>query len=144
MIAIDTNILVYSQREDSHFHFNAKAAITELAQGSQLWAIPWPCLHEFLTVVSHPRIYNPPTPLEDALHQIDRWLESPHLEFIGESGDYWPVLKEILKKGNITGPRIHDAKIVAICLQNGVKTLWSADRDFTRAEGLEIINPLIR
>ncbi len=144
MIALDTNILVYSQREDSPFHLQAKKAITGLVEESRAWAIPWPCLHEFLAVLTHPRIFSPPTPLEDALQQVDNWFESPHLELIGESGDYWPVIKQILLKGKITGPRIHDAKIIAICQQNGVKTLWSADRDFTRAAGIEIVNPLLR
>jgi hypothetical protein len=143
MIAVDTNILVYAQREESPFHSPAKKVVTDLAEGSQLWAIPWPCLHEFIVVITHPRIYTPSTPLDDVLKQIDYWLESPHLVLIGESGDYWPGFKELLRKGRITGPRIHDAKIMAVCLQNGVKTLWSADRDFTRMEGLEIRNPLI-
>ena len=143
MIAVDSNILVYAQREDSHFNTKAKAAVTDLAEGNRPWAIPWPCIHEFLTIVTHPRIYTPPTSLENALLQVECWIESPGLELIGESGDYWPVLKGILSKGKITGPRIHDAKIMAVCLQNGVKTLWSADRDFSRVEGLEIRNPLI-
>lgn len=144
MIAIDSNILVYAHRQDSPFYQKADEAVARLAEEKRAWSVPWPCLYEFLAVVTHPKIYNPPTPLEDALQQVENWLESPHLEVIGESGDYWPVIKRILQKGKITGPRIHDAKIVAICLQNGVKTLWSADRDFTRAGGLEIMNPLLR
>ena len=144
MIAVDSNILIYSQRKDSPFYEAADRELTKLAEGGRVWAIPWPCLHEFLAIVTHPRIYQPPTPLDDALLQVEYWLESPRLELIGESGDYWPVLKELLHKGKITGPRIHDAKIIAICLQNGVKTLWSADRDFSRVEGLEIVNPLVK
>lgn len=144
MIAVDSNILIYAQRKDSPFYEAADRELTKLAEGGQIWAIPWPCLHEFLTIVTHPRIYTLPTPLEDALLQVECWLESPRLELIGESGDYWPVLKDLLQKGKIVGPRIHDAKIIAVCKQNGVKILWSADRDFTRVEGLEIKNPLIR
>lgn len=143
MIAIDSNILVYGHRRDSPFHEAADRELTQLAEGGRIWAIPWPCLHEFVAVVTHPRIYDPPTPLPEALSQVECWLASPRLELIGESGDYWPVLKGLLEKGKITGPRIHDARIMAICLQNGVKTLWSTDRDFTRMEGIEIRNPLI-
>lgn len=143
MIAVDSNILVYAHRRDSPFHEAADRELTQLSEGGSVWAIPWPCLHEFLGVVTHPRIYDPPTPLPEALIQVECWLESPRLELIGESGDYWPVLKSLLEKGKITGPRIHDARIMAVCLQNGVKTLWSADRDFTRMGGIEIRNPLI-
>jgi predicted nucleic acid-binding protein len=38
---------------------------------------------------------------------------------------------------------VHDAKIVAICQQHGVEKLWSADRDFSRFQGMEIVNPLL-
>lgn len=64
MIAVDTNILVYAHREDSLFHEQAYACLESLANGGAPWAIPWPCLHEFLAIVTHPRIYRPPTPLK--------------------------------------------------------------------------------
>ena len=75
MIAVDTNILVYAHREDSPFHEAAFERVAELAEGPAVWAIPWPCLHEFLAIVTHPRIYAPPTPLAQALDQVDAWLE---------------------------------------------------------------------
>ena len=61
MIAVDTNILVYAHREDSPFHNTALRRVAELAEGSAMWAIPWPCIHEFLAIVTDPRIYAPPT-----------------------------------------------------------------------------------
>lgn len=143
MIAVDANILIYAHRKDSAFHEAADRELTRLVEGGRVWAIPWPCLHEFLAIVTHPGIYHPPTPLADALIQVECWLESPHLELIGESGDYWPVLKGLLEKGKMVGPRVHDARIAAVCVQNGAKVLWSADRDFSRVEGLEIVNPLV-
>lgn len=60
MIALDTNLLVYAHREDSPWHDAAYARLTELAEGRALWTIPWPCLHESLALVTHPRIYAPP------------------------------------------------------------------------------------
>jgi uncharacterized protein len=62
VIAVDTNILVYAHREDSPFHETASRRIAKLAEGSTIWAIPWPCIHEFVAVATHPRIYKPPTP----------------------------------------------------------------------------------
>ena len=61
MIAVDTNLLVYAHREDSPWHDAAYGSIVELAEGRGPWAIPWPCLHEFLAIVTHPKIYAPPT-----------------------------------------------------------------------------------
>lgn len=60
MIAVDTNVLVFAHRRDSPFHAGATALITQLAEGNAAWAIPWPCVHEFHAIVTHPRIYAPP------------------------------------------------------------------------------------
>src|SRR5215831_7831911 len=56
LIAVDTNILVYSHRPESPFHPAAKKLIEELRRSAALWAIPWPCLHEFVAVATHPKI----------------------------------------------------------------------------------------
>ena len=85
MIAIDTNILVYAVREDSPWHDAALSCVRGAAEGNALWAIAWPCVHEFLAVITHPKIYKPPTSLEDAILQVDYWMESPTLRLIGEA-----------------------------------------------------------
>lgn len=144
MTAVDTNILVYSHREDSTFYRSAFHVIKELAESGSLWAIPWPAMHEFLAIVTHPRIYSPPTPLHDALLQIHRWLECPTLTLIGESGGpYFHYLEHLLEASQVTGARIHDARIAALCLTHGVDELWTADRDFSRFPGLNVKNPIV-
>ncbi len=143
MIAIDTNILVYAHREDSPFHQAAFRRVAELAEGVASWAIPWPCLHEFLAIVTHPRIYAPPTPLARALDQVEAWLESPSLAVLGETAAHWPVLRELLVGGRISGPQVHDARVAALCCQHGVRELWTVDRDFGRFAGINVANPLV-
>jgi uncharacterized protein len=118
--------------------------LTQLSEGSAGWAIPWPCLHEFFAIVTHPRIYDPPTPLSSALEQIEAWLESPSLALLSESGQHWSTLRTMLTAGRIVGPRVHDARVAALCVQHDVRELWSADRDFTRFPALKTVNPLAR
>lgn len=142
MIAVDTNILVYAHRVDSPWHDAAYQAILNLAQGDTAWCIPWPCIHEFLAVVTHPRIYSPPTPLAKALEQVEMWLEAPSLRMLGELAGHWKELKKIVSAGKIMGGAIHDARVAAICVEHGVREIWSADRDFTRV-GLAVRNPLV-
>ncbi len=103
MIAVDTNILVYAHREDSPFHEAAFRRVTELAEGPAIWAIAWPCLHEFLAIVTHPRIYAPPTPLARALDQVDAWLESPTLALLTESATHWPTLRAACRRPHCWG-----------------------------------------
>lgn len=142
MIAVDTNLLVYAHRRDAEWHEAASARLRDLAEGSAGWAIPWPCVHEFLAIVTHPRIFRPPSTLDEATAQMEAWRESPTLVLIGEGPEYWTRLRAVLEAGRVTGPKVHDARIVAICLDHGVRELWSADRDFSRFPNLRVVNPL--
>jgi uncharacterized protein len=143
VIAVDTNILVYAHRRDSPFHAAAAARVRELAEGRAPWALPWPCLHEFYSVVTHPRIYRPPSAGAEAVGQIGAWLEAPSVVLVSEGPAYWAVLARLLAEGKVAGPGVHDARIAALCLVNGVSELWSADRDFSRFPDLRSVNPLV-
>ena len=144
MIAVDTNLLVYAHREDSQWHASAYSVVKDLAESPSIWAIPWPCIHEFLAIVTHQRIYSPPTPLPRALNQVDSWLESPSLILIGESEGYWKELRSAIENGQISGPQIHDARIASLCRFHGIDELWTADRDFGRFPGIVVKNPLVK
>ncbi|HSR68958.1 MAG TPA: TA system VapC family ribonuclease toxin [Acidobacteriota bacterium] len=143
MIAVDTNILVYAHRQDSPWHKQAAEVVRRLAQSPDAWAIPWSVLHEFLAIVTHPRIYRPPTPLPAAVDQVSAWLESPSLVLLTESPAYWRHLQHTLEQGQVSGPRVHDARIAALCADHQVDQLWTFDRDFSRFPTLTPHNPLI-
>ncbi|MGH8875109.1 MAG: type II toxin-antitoxin system VapC family toxin [Acidimicrobiia bacterium] len=143
MIAVDSNLLIYAHRVDSPWHTSAFELVRSLAEGRPAWAIPWPCLHEFLAVATHPRIYQPPSPVEQTLRQVDAWLGSPSLVLLGEGPVYWPRLRQAISVAKATGGRVHDARIAALCLEHRVSELWSADRDLGRFAGLKVRNPLM-
>ena len=142
MIAVDSNLLVYAHRADSTWHDIAANVVRELAEARTAWAIPWPCLHEFVAIVTHPRIYVPPSRLDAVTDQIDAWLESPALVLLTEGPSHWAHLKSLLTTSRVAGAQVHDARIASICLQHGVKELWTADRDFGRFPELVVRNPL--
>ena len=143
MTGVDTNLLVYAHRQDSAWHSRAALLLRELAEGQAPWAIPWPCVHEFIAIATHPRIFDPPTPLERALEQVDAWLASPTLVLLSEEGEYWPRLRSTLAASRVVGPRVHDARVAALCRLHGVRELWTADRDFSRFPDLRVRNPLV-
>ena len=143
MIAVDTNILVHAHRRDSRWHARAGACMRGLAEGRGAWAIPWPCLHEFLAIVTHQRVYSPPSAMEEALDQVDAWMESPSLVVLGEPHDHWSILRGQLVAGQVHGPLVHDARIAALCIGHGVSELLTADRDFGRFASLTARNPLV-
>ncbi len=143
MIALDTNLLLYAHREDSAFHAGAKATVEALRRQPAAWAIPWPCVHEFIAIATHPGIYKPPSSLGEALGFVEALLACPQLELLAESPGYFEKLRAIATAARLRGPRIHDARIAALCLHHGVSELWSADRDFSLFPQLNVRNPLV-
>lgn len=143
MIAVDTNILVYAHREDSEWHEEAKECLLTLANDNQPWAIPWPCYHEFISVVTHPKIYLPPTPVKQAVAFLESLRMSKSLHSIAEGPGYFEKMKTLATKAKLKGPKIHDCRIAAICQNHGVNVLYTADRDFNLFPTLKCINPLL-
>ena len=131
MIAIDTNILVYAHRRESRFHTQASQLVNGLAEGQALWSIPWPCLYEFFSVVTHPRIWkDTATPPTLAAEQISAWVQSPSVSLLNETAGFYTVLESLISRPRVRGPIVHDARIAALCLAHGIDELLSKDRDF--------------
>jgi hypothetical protein len=75
--------------------------------------------------------------------QVSAWLESPQVVLLSEEVGYLDVLSRLIERGKISGPRVHDGQIAALCIQHGVRELLSADRDFSRFGELKTRNPLV-
>jgi toxin-antitoxin system PIN domain toxin len=143
MIALDTNVLVYARRQETPFHSKAEALLRELAEGDKPWALPWPCVFEFLRVVTHPRVFDPPTDLDTALEDLESLLEAPSLILLGEGPTHPAHLRRMVSAGHVVGNLVHDAHIAALIREHGVKELWTTDRDFARFPGILIRNPFV-
>ena len=100
-------------------------------------------MHEFIAVVTHPRLFKTPTPLEHALSQMQVLADLPHGVMLSESDGYLDRLAAVAAPARTQGGAIHDARIAAVCLHHGVRQLWSADRDFTRFPELVVRNPSV-
>ncbi len=143
MMAVDTNILVYAHREDSPWHESASLVLAGLVEGNADWAIPWPCVWEFVSVATHPRIYDPPSSSAEALRAVQSWFESPTLRLLAEDGAMFKTMQREITDSRVTGGAVHDARIAAICVRHGVSALLTADRDFSRFSRLRTRNPLL-
>ena len=143
MIAVDTNILVYSHRNDAPQFEMASSAIENLSRSRQEWAIPWPCVCEFIAIVSGSAFGSAATPLPIALETIKTWFAHPNCSALSETSDSFDILAELVIRANLKGPSIHDARIAAICLSHDVSELWTADRDFQKFPDLRTRNPLV-
>lgn len=140
MRAVDTNVLVYAEIVSSTHHETARRLLGELAEGVVPWAIPWPCVYEFLRVVTHARVFSPPMPAALALEDLRRILASPTLVMLGETERHAEILQRVVRESGATGNLLHDAHIAALCIEHGVSELLTGDRDFGRFS-LRISNP---
>ena len=132
MIAVDTNILVYAHRAELAKHEPAAAKLVALAEGPAAWALPVFCLGEFLRVVTHPRLFDPPFTAAEACRALERVLSSPSLEVISPGPSFPELLAEAVQEADAVGNLAFDAQIVALCRESGVRVLLTEDRDFDR------------
>ena len=143
MLAVDTNILVYAHRREVAEHRRAESVVRGLAEGRTPWAIPWPCLYEFHSVVTNPRIWKDEASTPDqSWAQVEAWCGSPSLRLLHEVPGFVELFRRFATRPRVRGGVIHDARIAALCLAHGVEALLSRDRDFLLFPELAVRNPL--
>jgi toxin-antitoxin system PIN domain toxin len=143
MRALDTNVLVQAEVVTSRFHAVARKILVELANGRAPWAIPWPCVYEFLRVVTHPRVFHPPMPSARAMRDLRNILASPSLLLLSETERHAEVMASVVETAHATGNLVHDAHIAALCIEHGVSELVTGDRDFARFPQIRVANPFV-
>jgi uncharacterized protein len=139
VIAIDTNILIYAHRAETAAHAPALARVRELAEGSTPWALPVFCLAELVRVVTHLRVFTPPSTLAQALDFIDGILASPSASLLLPTPAFPAFFRGACEQASVRGNLAFDAQIVALCLEHGIDAIVTADRDFARFAGVRVI-----
>jgi hypothetical protein len=138
VIAVDTNVLVYAHRPEFPKHTAARSRLTALAEADAPWGLPVFAIGEFLRVITHPRLLDPPHTPAEASEAISRVLASPSLIVLYPGDRYTATLLELVIDSDVTGNLVFDAMIVAVCREHGVHTLLTEDRDFNRFDGLAV------
>jgi toxin-antitoxin system PIN domain toxin len=135
---VDSNVLVKAHREEATKHDAAVQALRELTEGPAAWSIPVFVLGEFLRVVTHPRVFAPPSSIEQALAFVDSLLDSPSARLLAPGPRYRATFTQVVADAGATGNLVFDAQIAAVCLEQGATTILSDDRDFRRFSGLTV------
>lgn len=141
MLALDTNILVYASLPESPFYPRALALVRELAAAPSLWALPWPCVYEYLRVITDSRTKPVPMSMDAAWGNMRALFGAPGLCLLAQTPAHEEVLDTVLHGAQLRGSRVHDAHIAALCVEHGVSELVTGDRDFRRFSGLRIRDP---
>ena len=92
---------------------------------------------EFVRVITHPRLFDPPYSADEACEALSRLLASPSVTVLCPGSDYPALLMEAVREANAIGNLVFDAQIVALCRESGISRLVTEDRDFDRFKGLD-------
>lgn len=138
-VALDANVLIYSADVDSPHHTAANRALAALfSSGEEAYLFP-PVIVAFLRVTTHPRLQSRPFSREDAFSKLRTLLGQQQVRFGGADDTLVELLEATANAANATGNLIHDAEIVALMRQHGVNRILTADRDFQKFAGIEVL-----
>lgn len=143
MVALDTNILVHAHRAGTAHHEAALALLRDLSEGPEPYALFWPSLYEFLRVVTHHRVFDPPSSLGDALEAVTDLVAPPVVRVLSETARHSALLARVVRETRVTGNLIHDAHLVALALEHGVREILTLDGDFARFPQVSSRNPFV-
>lgn len=138
----DANVLLYASDETSAYHSRARAFLDRVASGDELVYLFWPTVMAYLRIATHPAIFERPLPPADAIGNIERLLALGHLQTTGEHDRFWASYLHVAGDADARGNLVPDAHLVALMVENGVRTIWTHDRDYRRFPGIETRDPL--
>jgi toxin-antitoxin system PIN domain toxin len=132
-------VLVYAHSQRLAHHDRALRWLRHLAEGNLPWGIPVFCLGEFVRVVTHPRVLDPPSTIDEALAALDGLLQSPTVRVLVPGPSYASLFQDAVRAGDARGNLAFDAQIAAVCREQGVSKLLTSDRDFARFPGIQTL-----
>jgi toxin-antitoxin system PIN domain toxin len=138
---LDANILLYAYNRDSPHHDTCRVWLEAAFNAAEPVALPWQTLLAFIRIATNLRAVPQPLSAAQACGIVDRWLQQPNVTTLTSTERFWPILREQLLEGRITGPLVTDAALAALALEHGA-VLCSTDRDFRRFRGLTLVDPL--
>ncbi|HEV8630274.1 MAG TPA: TA system VapC family ribonuclease toxin [Thermoanaerobaculia bacterium] len=141
MIVVDANVLIFAVDHDSPSHPRARRWIEWALSGDEVIGLPWSVLLAFIRIVTREGILRHPLGVDTALACVEAWLERPIVRVVTPTSAHFGLLAALLRDLGTAGNLTSDAHLAALAIEQGAK-VCSADRDFLRFPGVELINPL--
>jgi toxin-antitoxin system PIN domain toxin len=138
---IDANVLLYASDESSPVHARARAFVQRLADGPEIAYLFWPTVMAYLRIATHPAVFARPMTAAEAIGNVEQLLARPHVRTTGEQERFWGRYREVSDDAVQAGNLVPDAHVVALMLENDVRTIWTRDRDYRRFPRIEVRDP---
>ena len=135
MKLLDVNILVSAHREDTDQHVAVKLWLETALTEPPGIALSDLVLSGFLRVVTHPKVFKTPTPLDQALEFVEDLRSRPAVTIVRPGSSHWSLFVDLCRKADARGNLVHDAYHAALALEYGLEWV-TLDRGFSRYPGL--------
>jgi predicted nucleic acid-binding protein len=141
MIAVDLGVVACAANRFAPQHARAAAVLEALVNGDQPWALPWPVVHEFIRLVTHPTGWHGRSSRAAAAAFVDRLLQSPAVRPLGPTPAHGRTVSEVLESSSAAGGLPEGFETAVLLREHGVRELLSADRGMRRFAFLTVIDP---
>jgi uncharacterized protein len=131
MVLLDVNVIVTAMREDAPRHAQARDYVASLRKAREPFGLSDLVLSGALRVLTHPRVFMPPTPVASARAFVDTLRATPNVVIVTPGARHWAIFCELLEASGATGNRISDAWHAALAIEHGCEWV-SDDSDFAR------------
>ena len=140
---LDTNVLIYAHREDCERHAEYRAWLEGLRAGESCFGVCDLVLSACVRVLTHPRVFDPPTPLAIALQFVGQVRAQPNCAVLAPGERHWAIFRSLCEVAQARGNLVPDAYLAALAIESGSEWI-TVDRDFARFPGLRWRHPLKR
>jgi len=141
MLLPDVNVLVYAHRVDTPDHVAYRRWLEDVINGEQTYGIADIVLSGFLRIVTHPRIFDPPSEVAVALSFADQVRNQPNCVLITPGLRHWHIFSRLCQTAGVKGNLVSDAYLAALAIEAGCEWV-TTDRDFSRFPDLKWRHPL--
>jgi uncharacterized protein len=143
MILIDANLLLYAYDSSSEHHNKARIWLEKILSEPQAVRVAWVTILAFLRISTNRKIFENPFTISEATSIAQQWLEHSTVDLLHPTERHWAILSKLLKDGQANGPLVMDAHLAALAIEHGAK-LNTTDKDFSRFDDLQVVNPLLK
>jgi uncharacterized protein len=141
MILCDVNVLIYAHRADAPNHAAYRTWLENVINENAAYAVSDIILSGFLRVVTHPRVFAPPSSVSAALTFAGQLRQEPNAVMVMPENRHWTIFTDLCRAVDARGNLIPDAFLAALAIENGSEWI-TTDRDFSRFPGLNWRHPL--
>ena len=141
MILLDVNVLVYAHREDAARHVEFRRWLEATLDSPSGCAVSELVLSGCLRVLTHPRVFDPPTPLVRAIEYVTMLRDHPRLTVFAPGPRHWELFLDLCRRAEARGNLVSDAYHAALAIETGSEWI-TTDRDYARCPSLRWRHPL--